>query len=322
MGNALPGREPQKKIREDVDRCSILLNFARRDVADYMLETMRKLVRETGIKYLKLDMNCFVSDPGWDEVPAERRRTIWVEYARNLYGLFAALKKEFPDLLIENCASGAGRADLSMDAVFGRINRSDNQDTLDIMKLHEGFTWLHPSKMAGGACHISDGMYGINLRRVPLRTQAYAGMTGSLAIGKNLPKCPQEELDEIASYVKLHKSIRHVVQHGEMYRLASIYDNPYCAFEYVSADKSEAVLFVFGQCAQFSFKVPAIKFKGLDSGKSYEVVRHSPDRKTEGHSAAPRAKSTMSGAGLMEIGVRVEILGDYDSHIVHIKAKG
>jgi alpha-galactosidase len=67
-------------------------------------------------------------------------------------------------LLIENCAAGGGRGDLLMDSVFGRINRSDNQDPLDVLKMHEGFTWLHPSKLAGGACHISDGFRNMNLR--------------------------------------------------------------------------------------------------------------------------------------------------------------
>ena len=317
------GRAPHMKIRSDVNRCSVLLNFARKDVAEYILAALRKLIEETGIKYLKLDMNCLFSDPGWDDAPAERRQTLWVEYARNLYNVFATLKQEFPDLLIENCASGAGRADLGMDAVFGRINRSDNQDTLDILKLHEGFTWLHPSKMAGGACHNSDSMYGINLRRIPMRMQAYAGMLGSFAIGKDLPKCPQAELDEIAAYVKLHKNIRNVVQHGELYRLVSIYDNPYCVFEYVSTDKREAVLFIFGQCSQFSFKAPPVRLKGLDAERLYEVVRHSPpSNRADGHSAAPEEKSPVSGLGLMELGVRVEILGDYDAHMVHLKAKG
>jgi len=303
---SFPGREPYVNYRGDIDRHAVMLNFARGDVAAYMLEALRRLVRETGIGYLKLDMNTLFTNPGWDAAPEAERQTIWVKHARNITKVFGALKTEFPKLLIENCAAGGGRGDLSMDAIFGRINRSDNQDTLDALKLHEGFTWLHPSKMAGGACHISDGIYGINLRRTPMKMQAYAGMLGSLAIGKNLPACSAEELAEIKNHVALHKRIRHIVQHGELYRLASLHETPYAAFEFVSQDKSEALLFAFGQGLQFGFAVPPFRLKGLSPEALYEV-----------DGAGPR-----SGRGLMELGVHVELLGDYAAQIVHLKKRG
>jgi alpha-galactosidase len=318
---SFPGREIYKNIREDVGRCSVLLNFAREDVADYILQTLRRLVRETGISYLKLDMNCLFTNPGWDAAPEAERQTIWVKYADNIHKVFGSLKREFPKLLIENCAAGGGRGDLAMDAIFGRMNRSDNQDTLDILKFHEGFTWLHLSKMAGGACHISDACYGINLRQTPLKMQAFAGMLGSLAIGKNLPKCPQAELDEIASYVKLHKSLRHVAQLGDLYRVASIYDKPYAAFEFVSPDKAEALLFVFGQSMQFAFKAPPFKLEGLDPKRIYAVECIGGRKGCEGYNANPEGYPARSGQALKEIGVRVELLGDYDAQIIHLKAR-
>ena len=46
-------------MRGDVDRTSMLLNFARTEVAKYMYQALRKLILETGIKYLKLDMNYY-----------------------------------------------------------------------------------------------------------------------------------------------------------------------------------------------------------------------------------------------------------------------
>ena len=318
---SFPQREHYKNIREDVDRCSVLLNFARKDVAEHILDALRKLVKETGISYLKLDMNSLFTNPGWEAVPEPERQRIWVDYGRNLLEVFATLKAEFPELLIENCASGAGRGDLAMDSVFGRMNRSDNQDTLDVIKLHEGFTWLHPSKMAGGGCHISDATYHINLRRTPLAMQAMAGMMGSLSIGKCLPKCSQEELDEIAAYVKLHKSVRHIAHLGELYRVASLYDGPYAAFEFVSQDKSEALLFVFGQCIQFAFKVPPLKLLGLDPEREYQVECFGDRPQREGYTASPLAYQPRTGQALKEIGVRVELLGDYDSKMLRFTAK-
>lgn len=42
-----------------------------------------------------------------------------------------------------------------MDRYFCRINRSDNQDTLDVLDIEEGFSYPHHPRMAGGGCQIS-----------------------------------------------------------------------------------------------------------------------------------------------------------------------
>jgi alpha-galactosidase len=115
---------------------------------------------------------------------------------------------------MENCASGAGRADLAMTRFFGRMNRSDNQDALDMLKLHYGFTQVNLPRLAGGACHISDSMYDINRRRTPLQFQAFCGMLGSLAIGKDLTRCSEAELDQIRSYGERYKKLRTSLNSG------------------------------------------------------------------------------------------------------------
>ncbi len=317
-----PGREPYRHYRADVDRTSLLLNFARNDVAQYMLETLRSLVAQTGIKYLKLDMNYYFTDPGWGEVDELEQRTIWVKYARNVYGVFQELKKEFPDLLIENCAAGGGRGDLLMDGVFGRINRSDNQDTLDVLRFHEGFTWLHPSKMAGGACHISDSIRGMNKRVTPLQMQAFAGIMGSLSVGKDLLSCPQETLEEIREYISLYKRLRSVAHEGDLYRLASLSDTPYTAFEFVLKDKSEALLFAFSHGIEFCYKVPNFKVGGLDAGGVYDIECYGDDeRKLPGYLKAEKEIKPLSGRALAEIGLSVRLSGDYDCKIVHFKKR-
>ncbi|MDD5727866.1 MAG: alpha-galactosidase [Victivallales bacterium] len=314
--------QPFIRRRDDIDRQSMMINFARDDVREYIYHTLHRLLRDTGITYLKLDMNSALTDPGWDEVPEAEKQTIWVKYVNSIHYIFGRLSRDFPDVLMENCASGAARSDLAMSRYFGRMNRSDNQDTLDILRLHEGFTWLHASRLAGGGCHISDdAIYHINLRRPPMKFQAYAGMMGSLSIGKNLPKCSQEELREIAGYAELYKKIRHIPQFGDLYRLASHYDNPYAAFEYVSTDKTEALLFIFGHSLQFGDKVPNFILYGLDPDMLYETEYFGNVPQKIKRTASVSDYPPVSGRGLMEIGVQVELLGDYDARILYFKGK-
>ena len=316
---SFPGRDIYRNVRDDIGRTSMLLNFARTDVAEYIYKALRQLIMETGIKYLKLDMNCYFTNPGWNAVPPEERQTLWVKYVHNLHSVFARLVNEFPDVLMENCASGAGRSDLAMNRYFGRMNRSDNQDTLDILRMHEGYTWLHLSRMAGGGCHISDATHHINLRHIPMQFQAYTGIMGSLSIGKNLPTCTTKELAEILSYTDLYKKIRHIPQFGELYRLASHYDRPYAAFEFVSMDKKEALLFVLGHSIQFADKVPPFKLHGLDPDAVYEIECFG-NNPQGGYTASITDYQPVSGRGLQEIGIRVELLGDYDARILYFKS--
>ncbi len=317
---AYPGVAPFTKFRADVDRTSVMLNWARKDVAEYFYQALHKLVKETGIRYLKLDMNCFFTSPGWGDLPKEEQGRLWIDYVHNLHSVYRRLSSDFPELLMENCAAGAARADLAMTRSFGRMNRSDNQDALDMLKLHTGFTQVNLPRMAGGACHISDTMYGINLRRTPLKFQAFCGMLGSLAIGKDLPKCPEEELAAIRSYTDLYKKIRHITHFGDFYRLASTYEKPWAIFEYVTPDRSEALVFVLGASQQFCVKMPYFKVPGLDPDKVYEVVCYGDDGKEKGgYSGAVSAYPVISGRGAASVGVRVELRGDFDARILHFK---
>ena len=73
-----------------------------------------------------------------------------------MWKCYGTVKEKFPNLIFENSAGGGKRTDLGMLKFAGRMHRSDNQDPVDSLKMHEGFTYLLPSKFAGGACFISD----------------------------------------------------------------------------------------------------------------------------------------------------------------------
>lgn len=305
-----PGVEPFERYRADVDRTSVMLNLARHDVADYLYASLHRLVKETGIRYLKLDMNCFFSSPGWGGLPRAEQGRIWIDYVHNLHRIFGRLSADFPELLMENCASGAARADLAMTRFFGRMNRSDNQDAVDMLALHTGFTQVNLSRLAGGACHISDAMSHVDHRKTPLRFQAFCGMLGSLAIGKDLTACGEEELAEIRSYAKLYKKIRHVTQFGSLYRLAAHGEGPYAIFEYVAPGRSEAVVFVFRVTQQFADPMPFFRIPGLAPEACYEL---------EIYGGEPDGTRILSGLGAASVGVRVNLVGDCDCRILHFR---
>ena len=304
---------------------SAMFNLSRRDVMEHVYQELSTLLRENDISYLKLDFNRYFDVP---DVPD--RRTLRTRYVQNFYELFGRLKKDFPNVFFENCASGAGRPDLKMDEYFARINRSDIQIPLDCVLLQEGFTYLHPAYMAGGASNM--GVYGPNQAwwaggasntGVPLQFSAHIGMTGWLSMSPQIDEMSPQELAEIKKYFDLFKKIRHITCRGEIHRLASMRKQSYAAYEFVLPDRSEALLFAFGHGMRFNERMSRLLMESLDPDKIYDVQVHGalPALEKAPKSFKSPTYRAVSGRALMESGLLVGLAGDYDSRIFHFRAQ-
>ena len=295
------------------------LNLAREDVIEYLYGTISSLIRDNGLAYFKMDMNHYLMIPAIQK----KRRELKTKYMLNFYRLMERLNKEFPHVIFENCASGSGRCDLAMDRYFCRTNRSDNQDTLDVLDIEEGYSYLHHPRMAGGGCQISKNYtYVINHRVIPLSFMAHVALMGWPSLGINLNESSPEEIEECKGCLALNRKIRHIIAAGELYRLASWHHDRYAAFEFILPDKSEALLFVFSHALQYGEQLPNILLQGLDPRTSYAVECHG--KKTAGDFYHKfdglEAPARLTGRGLAEIGIHVPLEGDFDSRIYHLKA--
>ena len=288
-------------------RGRVQLNLARDDVRDHLLEVLDDLLRNNGIDYLKLDMNRYVSEPAWPEMPIARRQEQWVRYVRNLYYIFEQLQERFPEVIFENCAAGGARIDLGMARLFERVNRSDNQDPLDMPALHEGYSYVYLPGRAGGGGHIGVTPNFVNGRVTPLSYRGHVALLGSCSVSLLLQDCSPEEIKELKGYIALYKQVRELVHNGDLYRLRSPRGNSYSAFEYVSPNQEEALVVVLGKNMQRAEEpyptLPRLQLAGLKPDGLYSVTGRKP----------------MSGQGLMNIGIGLRLRGDYPSYVFRIK---
>lgn len=292
----------------------LVLNLAKEEVFEHIKNVLYKLLSENNIEYLKWDSNRFISQQDWIGQSVEDKQKIWYEYFKNIYRLFEFINTNFPYVIIENCASGGARAELGLAKYSSRINRSDNQDPRDVMFLHDGFTYMHRPKHAGGGGHISKSPSGINQRYTLLRYRAHMAMLGSLAVGMDLCNMTEDELNEIKYYIDQYKSIRHITQCGELYKLVTPENGEYCAYQYVSCEKSESVVLIFGLNISFAKNFPRLLLKGLDETKRYKIQILS-DEKGERNAEC----RYMSGDGLKNVGLHFNLMGDYDSILLKLE---
>ena len=280
-----------------LQRTQLILDMSRDDITDWTIDWLDKLIIDAKLDYLKWDMNREASEIGLDSL----ERGVAVKYIRNIERIWKHLNERFPDLLLENCASGGGRADYGMLPFADRVNRSDNADPIDVMQLHEGYSTLFVPKLAGGAGNVSPSPTRIHNRMIPLDFRVNSGMTGSMSIGVNLLESDQAELDALRDAVARFKKLRPALQDSYVYRIASAFENPYSVLQYTKRDRTEFTLFAFGHSIrQWDRQLPRFRMRGLIPDAIY--VSDSGQRQ--------------SGAALMASGVKVNFVGDYSSSVV------
>jgi alpha-galactosidase len=284
-------------------RNQLLLNLAREDVKEYVFQWLNQLVSDNDIAFLKWDYNRNWAEPGWDAVPPEEQKKIYVAYVRNLYDILDRLRAAHPKLEIESCSGGGGRVDLGILRRTDEVWPSDNTDALDRLTLQDGFTQAYtPAIMMAW---VTDVPSGIDHRVVPLKFRFMVAMSGSLALGVNLNKYSAEDLEASTRYVAFYKRIRPTVQRGALYRLIAPQGSEYSATEYVSTDGRQAVLFAYLHSQQFGNFFPPVFLNGLEPDARYKVEAIDPGQVQE--------SGVLSGAYLMHHGIHLNLHSDYDS---------
>jgi len=248
-------------------RNQLVLNLARPDVADYLYQSLDRLLSGDDIRFVKWDMNRPFSEPGWPAEAGRDPERAWVEHVRTLYAIIDALRAAHPGVDFESCSGGGGRIDLG---ILGRVEQvwtSDNTDAWDRVAIQEGFTQAYaPSVMMAW---VTDSPNYLTGRRLPLSFRFHVAMAGSLGIGADLIQWTEADEAEAAGLIAEYKQIRPVVQGGRLYRLASTAAGPLGAHQYVAADGAEAVVLAWWGPGQCEPGRPRLRLAGLEDGARY-----------------------------------------------------
>jgi alpha-galactosidase len=219
--------------RRDTMRNQLVLNFGRADVREWALRWLDRLVREYDLAYLKWDMNRSFSQVGWPAA-GPRSDMAWIEHTRGVYGVLDGLRRDHPDLRIEACSGGGGRADLGMLRRVDQVWTSDNTDARDRQGIQHGFSQVYPAEVM--AAWVTDSPNAATGRRVPLRYRFHVAMAGVLGIGADLRAWDAEEFDAARDMIAQYKTVRAAIQHGELYRLTGDPGVTRSALQYIFDD--------------------------------------------------------------------------------------
>ena len=295
-----PGR-PRSESRNQ-----LVLNLARPDVRNYIEGFLDKLLTENDIAFLKWDYNRNWAEPGWDQVPADEQKRVYVEFIRNLYSILADLRKKHPKIEIESCSGGGGRVDLGILHYADEVWPSDNTDPYDRLSMQDGFTYAYTPQIM--MAWVTDSPHWLNNKRTTSLTyRMLSSMQGSLGIGANLNHWSAEDFATAKRLIAAYHSVQKTIVRGDLYRLISPRNgSEFSSTETVSPDKNQAVVFAFANATQERRGFPLLQLEGLDPSAIYKLGW------IEGR-AWPDTPESASGAWWMNHGIQLELRGDFQA---------
>lgn len=199
-----------------------ILDLGRREVQDYIIESMSKVFSSADISYVKWDMNRTFSDYYSTALPPERQGEVAHRYVLGLYRCMRKLTERFPEILFEGCAAGGNRFDLGILCYFPQIWGSDDTDALCRAEIEENYSYGYP--LSAVSAHVSACPNHQTLRNTPLETRFQVACFGSFGYECNLCDMKKEEKEAMKEQIALYKKWRKVLQQGTFYRGRSFYD--------------------------------------------------------------------------------------------------
>lgn len=248
-------------------RNQLVLDLSRDDVCDYIIERLTAVLSSANIEYVKWDNNRRITQPGSDLLPPERKGELFHRYVLNLYRILETITRRFPKVLFENCASGGARFDPGMMYYFSQTWASDNTDAISRLKIQYGTSLQMPPLWI--TSHISASPNHQLERPSPLPFREAVCSPFNLGYELNLLKLSDEELAEIACQIRRYKDIRKLVQFGRFSRLQSPFDGDCTAWQVMSKDGDEALVWFYKPYAAAEEAYIRVFPVGLDEKSDY-----------------------------------------------------
>ena len=259
-----------KNRSHTLGRNQLVLDLSRRDVCDYIVESVANILKSAQITYVKWDMNRHITDIGSALLPADRQEETSHRYMLGLYDVMERLTNMFPNVLFESCSSGGGRFDAGMLYYMPQTWTSDNTDAICRTKIQYGTSLIYPPITMG--CHVSAIPNHQVGRITSLETRANVAMAGNFGYELDLTKLTDDEKEIVKSQIKEYKKIRELVQFGELYRIFNPFEGNDAAWNIVSKDKTEFVATYVKVLSLPAAPIRTIKFKGLNPQFRYRNI--------------------------------------------------
>lgn len=277
-GDSVLAREhPEWVLRRDGEPVAggRALDLSRPEVARWVGDEVLRVIREHGVDHFKLDFNTHVREGGEREEGGRTENTLW-RHVEAIYDVFDRVRDEFPDVLLENCASGGARNDIGMLSRFHVCSMSDWSSPPRSLKALNNLTLaLPPEQLRYYFGHYNDGIHNsgdltFQWHMALFANPLFIGLAPSLAdLNPPLLALYRRYIDLYKRFMRPLLPTCRVFHHTPALPLAST--PPWCVLEYASPDGLRAYAGVF-RLSSTGDPVYSFHPRGLDLDRRYRIT--------------------------------------------------
>ena len=293
-------------------RNQLVLDISNPKVQDYVFGVVDRIMTENpDVAYFKWDCNSPITNIYSPYHKANQGNT-YIDHVRGIYNVMSRIKAKYPNLPMMLCSGGGGRMDYEALKYFTEFWCSDDTDPYERLYIQWSLSKFFPAKTMGS--HVTNWNKKTSVK---FRTD----VCSSCKLGFDIDLKPLKGTDDytfVQQAVKNWTRLKPVILDGDQYRLVSPYETDHSALNYVSKDKSHAVLFAYNLHPRYKEpRLLKVRMQGLDPQRQYTV---------EEINLMPGTQSTFdfngkrfSGDYLMKVGLDVLAPDEGTSHVFELK---
>ncbi len=303
-------RAPKRELTKGRGGTQLVLDMANPKVQDIVFTIVDTLMTKyPEIDYIKWDANAPIMEHGSQYLTADNQSHLYIDYHNGLIKTLNRIRAAHPNVTIQACASGGGRANWGILPWFDEFWVSDNNDALQRVYMQWGTSYFFPA--IAMASHISASPNHQTFRRIPTKFRADVAMSGRLGLEMQPRDMNDEDKAVCRQAISDYKKIRPIVQFGDIYRLVSPYDGKGIAsLMYVNPEKDDAVFYWWKIETFMNQQLPRVTMAGLDPDKLYKVTELNRIDKEP----LPYEGKTFTGKYLMSNGLEMPLTYKVDYH--------
>ncbi|SIS42309.1 alpha-galactosidase [Salimicrobium flavidum] len=249
-------------------RNQYVLDFSNPEVVDHLYSRMSAIIEETGLTYIKWDMNRNITEPY--SMYLSRQGEFFHRYILGVYDLYERLTSKYPEVLFESCAGGGGRFDLGMMYYAPQAWASDNTDAVDRLKIQYGTSVAYPLSSIGS--HVSAVPNHQTLRENSLAFRAAVAYFGTFGFELDPERLSKEDKRTVQKQIADYKRIQPLIHNGLFYRLSSPFETDITAWMIYDSITGDGIV---GWYKPFASPNPEndqrLRLVGLEEEVLYEV---------------------------------------------------
>ena len=294
----------------------LVLDMTNPQVQDFAFKIVDDLLTQyPEISYIKWDANASIQNYGSLYLPRHKQANLYIDYHRGLISVLERIRKKYPDIVIQDCASGGGRANYGLLPYFDEFWVSDNTDALQRVYIQWGTSLFFPSNAM--AQHIGGAPYwNTGGRVIPIKFRCDVAMSGRLGIELQPKHMNDEERQQCTTCFTDYKALRQTIQTGNLYRLVNPYNRKGVAsLMYVDDNQQQAVLFAYKVDNWYGQPLPRFRLQGLDAQATYLLTERNVKA---GQQPCSLSGKQFSGQFLMEVGLEIPLDWDYASRVLEL----